>query len=182
MNVTTEINREARWSIALSVLMIVAGMLAIIMPLALGMVITISVGVLLMFGGAAHLAFAWHIRHYSGLWWELLLGFLYAAVGVLVLLYPKAALASLTLMLAAFLFVESVLEFVLAYYLRPLKGSGWLVFDGIITLVLAILISITWPWNTSWVIGTIVGISIIFSGIARLVLSLAVRSMTKVLP
>jgi uncharacterized membrane protein HdeD (DUF308 family) len=56
-----------------------------------------------------------------------------------------------------------------------MPGSNWLLFDGIVTLILAILIWRTWPSSTEWVIGMLVGISMLFSGAARLSLSLAAR-------
>jgi len=90
---------------------------------------------------------------------------------------PLVGLASLTLALAVYLFVEGVLEFILSFRLRPLPGSGWLLFDGIITLILAIMIWKTWPSSSEWVIGTLVGISMLFSGISRLMLSLAARRL-----
>jgi uncharacterized membrane protein HdeD (DUF308 family) len=163
------------WSIGLSVLMLVAGTLAIVMPPVAGIAVLVIVAWLLMFSGAAHLVFAWHTRTTGGMIWELLLGILYIFVGIYALLHPAAGLASLTLFLAAYLFVEGVLEFVLSFRLRPMPGSSWLLFDGIITLILAILIWRSWPSSTEWVIGTLVGISMIFSGAARLSLSLAAR-------
>jgi uncharacterized membrane protein HdeD (DUF308 family) len=91
---------------------------------------------------------------------------------------PVAGLASLTLALAIYLFAEGVLELILSFRLRPMPGSRWLLFDGIITLILAVMIWRTWPSSTEWVIGTLVGISMLFSGISRLMLSLAARSVT----
>ncbi len=69
------------------------------------------------------------------------------------------------------------MEFILSFRLRPLPGSGWLLFDGIITLILAMMIWRTWPSSSEWVIGTLVGISMLFSGISRLMLSLAARRL-----
>jgi uncharacterized membrane protein HdeD (DUF308 family) len=63
----------------------------------------------------------------------------------------------------------------LSFRLRPLPGSNWLLFDGIITLILAIMIWRSWPSSSEWVIGTLVGFSMLFSGAARLSLSLAAR-------
>ena len=163
------------WSIGLSVLMILAGVLAIVIPPAAGIAVLVVVAWLLMFSGAAHLVFAWHTRTAGGMVWELLLGILYIFVGVYALLHPVAGLASLTLVLAIYLFAEGVLELILSFRLRPLPGSNWLLFDGIITLILAILIWRSWPSSTEWVIGTLVGISMLFSGAARLSLSLAAR-------
>ena len=93
------------------------------------------------------------------------------------LVHPAVGLASLTLALAIYL-LEAVLEFVMGFTLRPLAGSGWLLFDGIITLILAVMIWRTWPSNTAWVIGTLVGISMLFSGVSRLGISVAARSVT----
>jgi len=94
-----------------------------------------------------------------------------------VLINPVAGLASLTLALAVYLLFEAVLELVLSFRLRPLPGSGWLLLDGIVTLILAILIWRSWPSSSAWAIGTLVGISMLFSGIARLMLSVAARRL-----
>jgi hypothetical protein len=64
---------------------------------------------------------------------------------------------SFTLFLAVYLFAEGVLEFVISFRLRPMQGSTWLLFDGIITVILGILIWRAWPSSTEWVIGTLVG-------------------------
>ena len=165
------------WSIALSVLMIIAGLLAIVVPAAAGIAVTILVGWLLVFSGAAHLVFAWHTRTTGGFLWELLLGLAYIVVGAYVLARPVAGLASLTLALAIYLFAEAVLEFMLGFRLRPMAGSTWLLLDGVITLILAILIWRSWPSSSPWAIGTLVGISMLFSGVSRLMLSMGARSL-----
>jgi uncharacterized membrane protein HdeD (DUF308 family) len=169
------------WSVVLSILMILAGCLAIVVPAAAGIAITIFVGWLLIFSGVAHFVFGWHTRSNGGLILELLLGIAYIAVGVYLLMNPIAGLASLTLALAMYLLAEGILELILSFRLRPVPGSGWLLFDGIVTLILSVMIWRTWPSNSPWVIGTIVGISMLFSGIARLMLSLAARRLVSAL-
>ena len=62
-------------------------------------------------------------------------------------------------------------------YLRRLAGAGWLFFDGVVTLILAVMIWRTWPSSTEWVIGTLVGVSMLFSGTSRLMLSVAARQL-----
>jgi uncharacterized membrane protein HdeD (DUF308 family) len=174
-SLATIAKESVAWSIGLSVLMIIAGVLAIVIPPVAGVAVLVVVAWLLTFSGAAHLVFAWHTRTAGGLAWELLLGILYLLVGVYALLHPLAALASLTLLLAAYLFAKGVLEFILLFRLRPMPGSNWLLFDGIFTLILAILIWMGWPSSSEWVIGTVVGISMLFGGAARLSPSLAAR-------
>lgn len=165
------------WLTALSVLMIIAGVLAIVVPPAAGIAVAILVGWLLVFSGGAHLAFAWRTRTTAGFLWELLLGILYVAVGAYVLLHPVAGLATLTLALAIYLFVEGILELALSFLLRPMPGSSWILLDGIITLILAVMIWRTWPSSTEWVIGTLVGASMLFSGLTRFMLCRAGRRL-----
>jgi uncharacterized membrane protein HdeD (DUF308 family) len=177
------IAREATgWSITVSILMIIAGILAIAIPPAAGIAVVIVVGWLLTFSGAMHLIFAWHTRTAGGMTWELLLGLLYMFVGIYAWLHPVAGLASITLFLAIYLFVEGILEFILFYRLRRLPGSFWLVLDGVVTLLLAVLILRSWPSGTGWVIGTLVGISMLFSGTSRLALSVAAHRAAASLP
>ena len=177
----TVVKKVLGWSVALSILMILAGCLAIVVPAAAGIAITIFVGWLLIFSGVAHFVFGWHTRSNGGLIWELLLGIAYIAVGVYLLMNPIAGLASLTLALAMYLLAEGILELILSFRLRPVPGWGWLLFDGIVTLILSVMIWRTWPSNSPWVIGTLVGISMLFSGIARLMLSLAARRFVSAL-
>jgi len=175
--VGTIVKKSVGWSIGLSILMILAGLLAIAVPQAAGIAVNLLVGWLLVFSGAAHLVFAWHTRTAGGILWELLLGILYIFVGAYLLVHPVAGLASLTLAIAIYLFAEGVLELILSFRLRPMPGSSWLLFDGIITLILGVMIWRTWPSSTEWVVGTLVGISMLFSGISRLMISLAARRL-----
>ena len=174
------VRKSLGWSIALSVLMIVAGLLAIVIPPAAGIAITVLFGWLLIFSGAAHLVFGWHTRSTGALLWELLLGVVYIVSGVYLLWNPLVGMVTLTLALAIYLFAESILEFVLAIRLRPMPGSGWLFVDCIITFALAVIIYRTWPANAGWALGLLVGISMLFSGISRLMLSLAARRLASV--
>lgn len=176
-SVGTIAKRSIGGSIALSILMILAGVLAIVIPAVGGIAVVLVVAWLLMFSGAAHLVFAWYTRTAGGIVWELLVGILYLFVGGYMLAHPAAGLASLTLFLAIYLFVEGVLEFVLSFRLRPLPGSNWLLFDGVITLILGVMIWRSLPSSAEWAIGTLVGVSMLFSGVARLSLSMGARRM-----
>lgn len=173
--VVVEGKQSMSWSIVLSILLIVAGFLAIAMPQIAGIAVNIIVGWLLIFSGAVHIAYGWQTRKSGGIVWGILIGIVYATIGGYLLANPVLGLVSLTLGLAFYLFAEGVLELMMSYLLRTLAGSGWLLFDGIITLILAVMIWKTWPSNTEWVLGTLVGISMVFSGISRTMLTLAAR-------
>jgi len=99
--------------------------------------------------------------------------------GVYMLMHPLLGVVSLTLLLAIFFVIEGLVEIVLYFNIRGAANAGWVLFDGIVTLILGYLIWRRWPSSSVWVIGTLVGISLIFSGISRFMLSSAAR---RVLP
>jgi uncharacterized membrane protein HdeD (DUF308 family) len=165
------------WSIVLSVLMIAAGVIAIGLPLMTGVAVGAIIAWLLLFSGVLHVAFAWRGHGAAGVLWEVLVGLVYGAIGIFLLGHPVVELASLTLAITIYLFVEAAFEFVLWFQLAASPGRGWLLTDGIITLVLAVMIGSTWPSSAAWVVGTVVGISMFFSGISRLMPALVGRRL-----
>jgi uncharacterized membrane protein HdeD (DUF308 family) len=170
-----EIRQSTTWSIVLSVLMMITGVVAIFIPPIAGLAVTLMFGWLLIFTGALHLGFAWRGHGAATVVGEIVLAVLYAAIGFYMLARPVAGLASLTLAIAAYLFAKGVLEGILAFKLRPIEGSGWLMFDGILTVVIAAMIASAWPASAAWVVGVLVGVAMFSSGLARLMLSVAVR-------
>ena len=167
--------RAVNWSIALSALLIVTGLFAILIPSISGIVITLFFGWAMIFSGITHFIFAFKTHTTGILIWEFIIGAVYLFTGVYLILHPLSALIALTLVLAFYLFFEGILEIVQFFQLRPRHGAGWLLVDAAVTLILAILIWRSWPASTVWVIGTLVGISMIFSGFSRLMISLAAK-------
>jgi len=86
-------------------------------------------------------------------------------------------LLSLTLLLAVYLLIAGIVEFVHAFKIRPRHGSGWLIVDGIVTLLLAFMIWRSWPYSSVWAIGTLIGVSMLFSGFSRLMLALSAKKL-----
>ena len=82
-------------------------------------------------------------------------------------------------MLAFYLFFEGIFEAVIYAQLRRLPGSGWFLFDAIVTIVLGIMIFMSWPVSSVWAVGTLIGISILFSGISRLSYALMGRRVAQ---
>ena len=175
--VLDNVKRASGWSVALAVLMILAGILAIISPLIAGVVIVYVVAWTAIFNGVAQLVYAFRAHTGGRMILEILLGLLYIVAGVFILLHPGGGLLALTLVIACFLLVYGVFALVLAFQLRPHSGWGWVLFDAIVTILLGVLIWAHWPMNSEWVVGTLVGISFIASGVSRLMLSLAVQKL-----
>jgi uncharacterized membrane protein HdeD (DUF308 family) len=163
------------WSLTMAILLILAGMAAIAVPMVSGVAITLIVGWFFTLAGVFHLLFAWKTHTTSGVLLEILLGFLYIFSGIYLLFHPLFGLVSLTFFLAGYLLFKGIVEIVHFFRLQPRHGSWWLLFDAIVNLVLAVLIWRSWPSSSLWVVGTLVGISLLFTGFSRLMLTLTVR-------
>jgi uncharacterized membrane protein HdeD (DUF308 family) len=160
------------------VLLIVTGMLAIGAPFFAAVAVTALIAWLIVFAGIVHLAIAFHSHGAGSVIWKLLVGLAYVCFGLYVIMHPVIGLASLTLILASLFLIEGILQIVLFAKMRSIQGSSWMLIDGIITLLLGLLIYVQWPSSSAWAIGTLVGISMIMSGVSRVMLSLAVRKVT----
>jgi uncharacterized membrane protein HdeD (DUF308 family) len=171
------VRKASGWSVLWGVLMLVCGILAICLPLASSIGIVILLAWLIVFAGVSHLFFAFQCHSIGGFFWQLLLAIVYGAAGVYMLMNPLLGVLSLTLVLAVFLLFEGILELALYFRIRRTAQAGWILFDGIITLILGILVWARWPSSSVWIIGTLVGVSLIFSGISRFMLSLAIRQI-----
>jgi uncharacterized membrane protein HdeD (DUF308 family) len=171
------IRQASGWSIAWGVLLILFGVLAIGSPLLAAVAVTVVIAWLIIFAGAVHLAVAFYAHSAGSVIWKVLVGLAYVFIGGYLLWHPLLGVASLTLLLASLFLVEGVLDIVLYTKLRPAQGAAWLLFDGLVTLLLAGLIWAHWPSSSAWAIGTLVGVSMIMSGVARIMMSLGVRKI-----
>jgi uncharacterized membrane protein HdeD (DUF308 family) len=154
------------WAIAAGVLLIFAGFEALASPYFAALFASLWVAWGLVFGGAAELLSAYSMA--ENRMWKVLLGLLYLAVGVYMLMNPGPGLVAVVLVLAWLFLVQGVISIFGALQLRPLPGWGWWLFDGIVTLLLAMLIFSGWPGNSVRIIAIVVGISLIVSGVNRL--------------
>jgi uncharacterized membrane protein HdeD (DUF308 family) len=174
----TAFGKASGWSITWGILMFICGLIAIALPLISSIGIVILLAWVILFAGLSHLVFAFHSRGAGSVLWQILLAVLYVVAGIYLLIHPLLGVVSLTLVLAVFLVLEGIVEIALYFGLRGVHHSGWVLLDGIITLILGVLIWRQWPSSSVWVIGTLIGISLIFSGISRIMLSLAARHGT----
>jgi uncharacterized membrane protein HdeD (DUF308 family) len=165
-------------SIAWAIVLIIFGILAIALPLATSLGVVVVVGWLVIFSGAFQFIHAFQSKGAGHIVWKLLVAIFYLIFGFYLLWHPLIGVAAFTLVLAAFFVAEGVTDLVVYFGTRKALGSGWILFDGIITLILGLLVWRHWPSSSVWVIGTLVGISMIMTGTTRLMLSLATRQLT----
>jgi uncharacterized membrane protein HdeD (DUF308 family) len=169
------LKRASGLSIVLGILMIIAGIIAMFAPWEAGLVITIVIGWSAIFNGVAQIIFGFRTHGGWHVLLEFVLGIIYIIAGIYLLMHPIGGLLAITLILASFLMVYGIFALVLAFQIKPRNGWGWVLFDGVITILLSALIWKHWPLNSDWVVGTLFGISIFMSGVTRLMMSLALR-------
>jgi uncharacterized membrane protein HdeD (DUF308 family) len=172
------LRQASGWSVAWGVLLLGFGVLAIGSPLVAAVAVNTLIAWLIIFAGTVHLVLAFYTHGAGSVIWRLLVGAAYVVAGDYLLLHPLLGVATLTLLLASLFLIEGVLDIVLYAKLRPARGAGWFLLDGLVTLLLAALIWAHWPSSSAWAIGTLVGVSMIMSGVARIMMSLAVRRVT----
>jgi uncharacterized membrane protein HdeD (DUF308 family) len=167
--------RIAGFSTGWTIVLLVLGLFGLALPFEAGIAIATAVALLIVCAGIIHLAGSFAARTTGGFLWRLLVGGVYLVAGVYLLLHPRLNLLSLTLLLAALFLVEGILHIATYFQLRGRAASGWILFDGIVTIVLAILIWKSWPLSAVWAIGTLVGINLLISGFTRLMYMRAIR-------
>lgn len=172
----TDIVRQASTlSVLWGVLWMIGGLVAIGWPYFAAVVVNVLIAWLLVLAGLLHVIVAFHAFKAGTVFWKLLVGVAYVFAGVYMIMNPQLGVASLTLLLASLFLVEGILEIILYFQIRSLGGSAWVLVNGIITLLLGGMIYAQWPSSSAWAIGTVVGVSILFSGVSWVMLSLAVR-------
>jgi uncharacterized membrane protein HdeD (DUF308 family) len=166
-------------SIMWSILLIIFGFLAMALPLATSLGVVIVIGWLLLFHGIGQLVHAFQSKGIGHIAWKLLVAVVYVVAGVYFLARPAVGAAGVTFALAIFFFAEGAVDVVAYFSTRKVGGSGWMLLDGIVTLVLGLMIWRQWPSSSFWVIGVLVGISMLMTGATRLMMALAFRRLAK---
>jgi uncharacterized membrane protein HdeD (DUF308 family) len=157
--------------IFLAVLVIIAGIAAIAFPVLGSLAVELWTAIVFVIAGVAQTIHSFVVRSWGGFFLGLLVGLLYLAAGVVLWLNPLAGVVTLTVFLAAVLVVDGAFRCILAFQVRPRAGWLWLLFGGIVGIVLGIMIWEQLPSSALWVLGLLLGINLVFSGFAFLMLS-----------
>lgn len=170
------LKKAGGWLIAIGVLFIILGILAIAEPLVAGLAVAFLVGWLLIVGGVAHFVAAFGGGGASRVIVQVLIGVVYLAGGLYFVTHTLLGLGTLTLLLAGIILVEAVFEIVAYFRHRKSQASGWLLINALITLLVGGLIWFHWPSSSVWAIGTLVGVNLIMTGISRVMIGMAARN------
>lgn len=164
------------WFVVLGLLQVLVGTAAILMAALATFASILVIGILALVSGGAELASAIWARGWSGTLQHILCGILYLAFGLIVTTRPVQSAELFTLVLAMMFLAGGAIRIGLAVTARFHQWSCVL-FSGIITLLMGFLILSGWPGTSFWVIGTFVGIELLFTGWTWIMLALALKKL-----
>lgn len=165
MNEVSALAREsARFGTIIGIATILLGIVAIMAPLFAGGFVAVLVAILIIASGIGQTIFAFKSETFGRGLARFLVGGLLVLCGVVMLARPMLGLASLTMIVGCYFIVDGITRIALAFQIKPMKGWGWVLFDGIVALVLAFLILREWPLSGEWAVGTLLGAHLLIRG------------------
>jgi uncharacterized membrane protein HdeD (DUF308 family) len=170
---------KSGWIIALGVVYVIAGFIALGSVVLATVASVLIVGVMMIVAGAAELINAFQIKSWGKFLIWALLGVLYIVAGFVTFENPLFAALVLTLILGASLVVSGIMRLVLAFSMKRETPWIWVALSAIITLVLGLLILARWPINSIYILGIFLGVDLIIAGIGWIGLGAGLR---RVLP
>jgi uncharacterized membrane protein HdeD (DUF308 family) len=174
---------RAHWRLYVfqGVLMIVLGVLAVAAPAFATLTVDIYVGWLFLISGVLGLIAMFSARNVPGFLWTLVTALLSIVVGGVLLWKPVEGAVSLTIVLTAFFIVEGVFQAAAALIYRDAIPStwGWLLASGLADLALAAIIVAGWPGTAAWVLGLLVGVNLLTTGWAVVMVALGARDIAR---
>jgi uncharacterized membrane protein HdeD (DUF308 family) len=168
-----EIAEHKTWFTVLGVILILLGMAAVAFPFVTTIAAKIFLGWLFLIGGVVTIIHAFSTRGWSEFFLDLLIGILYLVAGGWLAFFPLTGIFTLTVLLALMFIVQGVIEAGIAFRIRPHDGWIWMLFAGIVAVAVGVLLLAQLPSSAAWAIGLLVGINLIMSGVAYLVLPMA---------
>ena len=179
-NTFGEVQKHWGWLLALGIIFIVLGTIALGMSVAVTVATVLFFGVLLAIGGAVQLVQAFRSRGWQSISMHVLIGLLYLVAGISMVTEPIAGSLVLTALLGAAFVATGILRIVMGMQLKKIGfGWGWAVFAGVVSLVLGVMIFMQWPASALWIIGMLVAIEMIFHGWSYVMIALALKSVRR---
>ena len=160
-----EIRSSWGWFLALGILFIVLGAVCVIGDVNATFATVLFFGWMLVISGIFGLVHAFRTHTWQGCLLSLLTALLRGFAGYLLIRYPLAGAATITLVLACLLCVGGLFRAIGSGMLK-FPGWGWSVFSGILSLLLGIMLLAQMPLSSVWFIGFAIGVDLIFDGVS----------------
>ena len=155
-----------RYSLIAGILLILLGTAGIFLPQLMSLEASLLIASLLLFGAVFWLIHSFQAR--SKEWTEWLKPILLLVTGGLMVFYPMTGIATIGLLMAVYLLIDAYGSFMMFYSIKHKKGRGWMIFNGAVSFLLAILFLVGWPATSIWLVGLYISISLFFDGWALL--------------
>lgn len=173
------------FAIAEGILLIILGVLALVFPVIASVWVTGVIAVVFLVGGVVGWISNLARSKRMGRWicfWRLVVSTLFIVAGASMISNFRSPadaaeqVATLSLAIGIVFLVEGVVAFFngLSHSNRP--GAGWAIANGVVTFILGLLIVTLKFWGLLWVLGALVGISFLFSGIDLIALSSTIHN------
>jgi uncharacterized membrane protein HdeD (DUF308 family) len=163
------------WIVALGVVSVIAGVIALATDIFATAIAVYVIGFMMLFSGATEIVAAFNAKDWSHRILWLLLGALYVFAGIICLQNPFAAATILTLLLGFALIIGGLVRIFLATRMRQGTPWGWVVFSGLISVLLGIIIVAKWPVSSFFVLGIFLGVDLIFIGSGWIAVGMALK-------
>ena len=173
-----EVANTARAGTIWGFVVILLGILAMVMPFITGVAVTLMIGIILMASGIAQIMYTFKSQSFGEGLFRFMFGLLAALAGLSLVTQPGAGLATITLFLAVWFFVDGVISLVQGFRWRPSEGWGWMVFSALISIICGVMIWRQFPVSALWLVGVLVGIRLLFSGWAMVMLASVAKALT----
>lgn len=169
----THIYFEKKYLVFAGAAVIVLGFLAIMAPIVTGLSIGILVGFLVLLAGLVRMFWAFRTRTLAKGAIMLGLGLITVIAGAAMIIHPMFASGMLTMILTVYFLFDGVIEIFAAAMIRPMHGWGWLLFGGIVSILLGLMIWSQFPMSGAWAIGILLGIKLLLIGVIVIATGLA---------
>ena len=172
-----EAKKNSGLLIFLGIMTVIFGVIAIGSPLITGVAVAVFVGFLLLASGVARIVHALKSKQWGTGFWGTLIGVLGVAAGLMMIFRPLVGLVTMTMLIAIYFLIDGISEIIAAFKIKPDQGWGWVLFNGIIAVVLGLMIWRQWPVSGAWAIGLLVGIHILMTGWSMIILGTGARKI-----
>jgi uncharacterized membrane protein HdeD (DUF308 family) len=176
--IMAQLQKNRHLYLLLGIGLVVLGSLAILFSSTATLFSIIYLGAFLLIIGGIEAIQAFKMKFWSKFFLHLLLAVLYVCAGGFMLMNPMLNAITLTLLLAFFFAVSGFAKIIFALTYDP-PHRGWIIFNGITSILLGILIWHQWPISGLWVIGLFVGIDTLFTGLTWIMLASKVKEIQK---
>ncbi|XSG84879.1 MAG: HdeD family acid-resistance protein [Methylohalobius sp. ZOD2] len=159
---------------ALSILL---GIGALIYPFAASIGFEIAFGAVLIAAGLVEIFRGFQLRKFARFIWNILFGVVAVVTGGVLLFFPLEGVMTLTAILSGFFFAGGIMKMVSAFSLHPRVGWGWMMLSALVSVTIGIMLFMGLPGSAFWAIGILVGVDLVFLGVAQIMIGSALGQL-----